>query len=189
MATRRPVVRGQMLNGLSVECGGESRRYHTRAHRNWQVIAYLMLNRGRAVPRDELIRLSPESVYSTDASRMLRNRLFRIKHYLEPLSARAGAALILVDKNTCRWNPDVKLKLDTDAFRTDCNKLFSKQAAGFDQNDRDTAGLLMTQYGTGFLCMFDASKMCEHPEAFEELYLRLRPLAEAEVADSDEPGQ
>lgn len=142
MESNKPEVRVRMLDGLVIECDGARRAYHSKAHQNWQVIAYLILNRGRAVPREELMALSPASAYSTDAPRMLRNRIFRIRHYLEPLSQAAGSDLILSGKTGIQWNPAVKLALDTDQFVADCN-IVSKAS-------------LAEQYGRGFLPMFPA---------------------------------
>ena len=71
----------RMLDGFSIKSRSCSRAYHIRAHKNWLLIAYLFLNRDRAVPRSELIALFQDSASSTDPSRMLRNRLFRIRKY------------------------------------------------------------------------------------------------------------
>ena len=79
-------VQVRMLGGFSITCGTLKREYHMKARKNWLLIAYLLLNRDRMVSRKELVDLFQDSAYSTDANRMLRNRLMRIRKYLAPLS-------------------------------------------------------------------------------------------------------
>lgn len=141
-------VQVRMLGGFSITCGTLKREYHMKARKNWLLIAYLLLNRDRMVSRKELVGLFQDSAYSTDANRMLRNRLMRIRKCLAPLSEEVGEDLILIQYNGCRWNPNIMVSFDTDQFQ----RLCSKARAG--NSDTQLRLDIQQAYGAGFLPMF-----------------------------------
>ena len=137
----------RMLDGFSIKSRSCSRAYHIRAHKNWLLIAYLFLNRDRAVPRSELIALFQDSASSTDPSRMLRNRLFRIRKYLCNLSESVGEDIIIVTNDAARWNPNIMVSTDVDDLKALCIKASREPTP-------ELKSRIKSLYGKGFLPMF-----------------------------------
>lgn len=137
----------RMLGDFSIKSDSCCRAYHIRAHKNWLLIAYLFLNRDRAVPRSELIALFQDSASSTDPSRMLRNRLFRIRKYLRNLSDSVGDDIIIVTNDSARWNPNIMVHTDVDDLRVLCVQASREKTP-------ELKSQIKSLYGTGFLPMF-----------------------------------
>lgn len=157
-----------MLGQFTIETKNQFRSYHSRAYKNWLLIAYLILNNDRVVPRKELIALFKESSHSTDANRMLRNRLFRIKNNLQDLSDELGQDLLLIYHDGCQWNPNIYVEFDTDIFLGLCQKaILAEGEAKFELKSKASE-----LYSSGFLPMFREPWLKQSQQKYEA-YLRL----------------
>lgn len=91
-----------------------------RSRRLWILVAYLILNRERGVPAQELIDwLWPESEGITPMS-TLQNNISRTRNALEELGLEDGKRLIYNNSGTYFWAPDRKTILDCEVFETLC---------------------------------------------------------------------
>ncbi|MDQ2992119.1 MAG: AAA family ATPase, partial [Candidatus Eremiobacteraeota bacterium] len=96
------------------------------------LLGYLLLNAGRAVPRDRLAyALWPDETES-DARSNLRRHLYRLVRALPPASP--GGPWILTDAKTVRWNTDSSFACDVVSF----------EALSADPSTREAAAALYT---------------------------------------------
>ena len=91
-----------------------------RSRRLWILVVYLILNRERGVPAQELIDwLWPESEGISPMS-TLQNNISRARNALEELGLEDGKRLIYNNSGTYFWAPDRKTILDCEIFETLC---------------------------------------------------------------------
>lgn len=89
-----------------------------RSRRLWILVVYLILNRERGVPAQELIDwLWPEATGINPVS-TLQNNISRARNALEELGLRDGKKLICNRSGTYYWAPNTETVLDCEQFRT-----------------------------------------------------------------------
>ena len=87
-----------------------------RSRRLWILVAYLIMNRERGVPAQELIDwLWPEAVGINPVS-TLQNNISRARNALEELGLEDGKRLIANTSGTYFWAPDRETELDCERF-------------------------------------------------------------------------
>ena len=91
----------------------------------WLMLAYLLCNRDRMVPREELLRLLGDSGRGADPGGALRVTRLRVRRALEPIGAAVGKELILGKSGAWQWNPEVPVEMDTERFEA-----LARQATG-----------------------------------------------------------
>lgn len=112
----------QLLGGFSLRCSsGVISDEENRAKKIWLLLAYLLWNRERIVPAEELYTLLWDTSSSaSQPSGALKTTLHRARSFLDPLWPGAGHALILFREGGYRWNPDVPLSVDAERFLRLC---------------------------------------------------------------------
>lgn len=93
-----------------------------RAKKIWLLLAYMIYNRTRPIPLDEMAALLWEGEGSSNPSNALKTMLHRVRTTLEPLGEEAGRQLILRRESSYAWNPDVPLRLDVEDFERLCRE-------------------------------------------------------------------
>jgi len=92
-----------------------------RSQKLWNVLAYLIVHRERAVPQSEFIGVFWPEDDSTNPANALKTLLYRIRIMLEPLF---GAELrpILSRRGAYVWNGTVACDVDADRFEALCRQ-------------------------------------------------------------------
>ena len=88
-----------------------------RSKKLWKLLEYIVQNRGRQIPQEELLRLlwSEESMGDNPMS-SLKTLLHRVRNTLGQLNVEESRHFILQHAGTYFWNPRVPVKVDTDDF-------------------------------------------------------------------------
>lgn len=88
-----------------------------RSRKVWLLLAYIIYNRNRPIPPDELIELlwSGEEG-STNPGNALKTMFHRLRTMLGDLDGKGGQSLILRREGTYAWNTDIPMELDIDRF-------------------------------------------------------------------------
>jgi len=92
-----------------------------RASKIWLLIAYLICNRGRNIPPEELIERLWGSESNSNPGGVLKTTLWRARSLLDELWPNAGHDLILNKNNGYEWNTDFAAEVDASAFDTYCH--------------------------------------------------------------------
>ena len=119
---RLPVpVYATMLGDFTINRGEDSvSNSNSRSRKVWLLLAYLLCNRKREIPREELARLLGESENNSGSGSALRMTRLRARRVLEPLTQGRGDELMLGKDGSIAWNPDVPTELDTEQFESLC---------------------------------------------------------------------
>ncbi len=117
-------VQVKTLGGFSLEIGdcviSDSLN---RSRKMWNLLSYLVMFRGRAIPQAELINVLWPDEDSENPISALKTLLSRIRSMLSPLTGEA-TQLILSRQGAYAWNPALECQVDADTFEMLC-----KQAA------------------------------------------------------------
>lgn len=104
-----------MLGGFSVHLGNKSiSDADNRARKIWPLLAYLVLNRHRPVPQDELIDLLWPNSANPDS--VVKTTLHRLRTMLNALGDQLGYKLIICEGGAYSWNRQFTAKLDIEEF-------------------------------------------------------------------------
>ncbi|MBE5971809.1 MAG: hypothetical protein E7246_04695 [Lachnoclostridium sp.] len=108
----------RMFGELSLHMGDIHISDHNSRSRNvWLLIAYLLVNRGKAVSRSELVRVLWEGeVTSNNPEAALKIVLHRARTTLNRLWPSAGHQLIQYKNGGYSWNVEIPMVLDVDEF-------------------------------------------------------------------------
>lgn len=113
----------KMFGDFTFSCGEVSvSNAKSRSFKVWLLLAYLLCNRKRAVPREELIRLLGERENNAGGGSALRMVRLRARRLLEPLQDMTGAELVLVREGSIIWNPDVPTEVDAEQLEALCRR-------------------------------------------------------------------
>ncbi len=105
-----------MLGGFRLSrCGQVLAEDSNRAQKTWNVLAYLIINRGRSIPQMELIETFWPEEESANPTSALKTLFFRLRALLEPLFP-DGVQPILSQRGAYAWNKDVACEVDVDHF-------------------------------------------------------------------------
>lgn len=88
-----------------------------RSKRLWTLVAYLILNRERGVPAEELIELFWHDNGGANPMSTLQNNISRTRNALEDLGMLGGKRLIHNNCGTYYWAPDRKTVVDIEEFQ------------------------------------------------------------------------
>lgn len=95
-----------------------------RSKKPWNLLEYLVANRGHAIPQDELTDLLWDPDESDNPSGALKVLLHRVRKSLETIMPDSGEELIILKRGEYSWNREVVTNVDVDVFEQLC-----KQAA------------------------------------------------------------
>ena len=87
-----------------------------RSKRVWLLLAYLLYNRHRIVPQNELIDLlwNSSERESTNAAGALKTTMHRVRNTLDLLCPDFGHSMIVNSKGGYGWNPEITVELDVE---------------------------------------------------------------------------
>ena len=92
-----------------------------RSRKIWLLLAYIIYNRSRPIPPDELIDLlwsNEES--SSNPGNALKTMFHRLRNMLNELDPNGGRDLILRREGTYAWNTALPMELDVERFDALC---------------------------------------------------------------------
>lgn len=111
----------QMLGECSITLGDIQIDDGTkRSSKVWLLLAYLICNRDRIVPQEELIERLWGSEKNDNPGGALKTTLWRTRLLLEPFGPSAGHELIIRRGSGYGWNPDVPTEVDAEQFEKLC---------------------------------------------------------------------
>ena len=116
MLTKTVSVR--MFGNFTIESDGRSiDDSSNRSRKVWLLLAYLVYNRDRAVPQEELIDLLwGENDRDSDPRGALKAIFYRVRTSLDLLGNSAGHELIINKAGAYAWNSNYTVVCDTDEF-------------------------------------------------------------------------
>lgn len=104
-----------MFGGFAVKLGNATiSDGDNRARKIWPLLAYLVLNRQRPVPQQELIDLLWADSANPDS--VIKTTLHRLRTMLNALGDQMGYKLIISESGNYAWNKQFSVKLDIDDF-------------------------------------------------------------------------
>lgn len=107
----------QMLGGFSISREGAGLSIGGRPQKLCLLLSYLILERPRPVPWEELARLIwRDKPVDTASLNALKAILHRARSWLDQLGEGMGRTLILSRQGCCQWNPEQPVTLDTEEF-------------------------------------------------------------------------
>ena len=117
------VVYVRMFGDFSITCGDECiSNQKSRSLKVWLFLAYLLCNRKRKIPREELSRLLGDTEKNSGTGSALRMTRMRARRLLEPILPAVGQELMLGKDGSVTWNPEVPTELDTELFEELCRR-------------------------------------------------------------------
>ena len=116
------ILKIRTLGEFSLSMGDITiRERNARSNKVWALMAYLLQYRGTAFSSQRLIETFwGDGSDSVNPENALRITLHRMRALLDQLWPGAGRELILSQKGSCRWNPEVPLSLDWAEFEDLC---------------------------------------------------------------------
>ena len=172
----------RMLGEFSVEQGDRS--IHTaggRSNKVWLLMAYLICNRERQLPRENLLKLIGREESDADHAHVLRTCVWKARTLLSSLFPGEDVNCILSRDGAYSWNPEVPVELDTERFESLCRDAFAEQ-------DHDRRQMLLRQAAEighkEFLAGFSSPWVGPLAMYYHDMYLNvaleLLPLLEAD---------
>lgn len=132
MAVSNDVLKVHMLGPVSLSMQGRSvDDSHDRSRKVWLLLTYLIYNRRRPVPQEELINLlrCQEGANPIGA---LKTMMHRTRNVLEELYQGAGHELIVYKNGCYRWSETHAVQVDVDEFEALCQR-----AAALEDEDEE----------------------------------------------------
>lgn len=111
------VLKVRMLGEFSISCGDiHVDESVTRSRKVWLLLAYLLHNRERVIPAEELIGILWNENRKDTAGGALKTTSWRTRKILADLESVMGHELIITGEGGYRWNPAVATEVDADEF-------------------------------------------------------------------------
>lgn len=118
---KQPELYIRMLGAFTLNAGDVSiDDSANRSRKMWNLLAYLIVKRGKAVSQQELIDALWPDEESQNPLNALKTLLYRIRMLLSPLQDALGEELILSQRGAYSWNASVPCKVDMEDFETFC---------------------------------------------------------------------
>ena len=152
----------QMLGECALTLGGIRITDSTkRTSKVWLLLAYLICNRDRYIPQDELNAKLWGGEGEAVGSGVLKTTLWRVRQLLQPLSDVLGEEVIVRQGGAYGWNPGVALRVDAEEMERLCD------AAGADASSEiDLLRQAVELYSGDFLEKFSAEAWVEPISAY-----------------------
>lgn len=88
-----------------------------RSKKLWKLLEYIVQNRGRQIPQEELLHLLwSETSMGDNPMSSLKTLLHRVRNTLDQLNFEESRHMILQHAGTYFWNPRLQVQIDTDEF-------------------------------------------------------------------------
>ncbi len=92
-----------------------------RSKRVWLLLAYIIYNRRRTVPQNELIELLwSDDADSANPAGALKTTMHRVRATLDMLAPEAGHDMIVYKNGGYSWNPEIEISIDAEEFEALC---------------------------------------------------------------------
>lgn len=162
------LIQVQTFGGLRVTCGGiVVGKGISRSHKVRNLLAYLLCNRSRMIPVEELIRVLGNDRKDGAPVHALRTMLYRIRQVFKPMESQTGLPFIVSKNGTYGWNPEAEAEVDAARFET-------MYQAGLPEGDGrgEYCRQLLALYQGDFLSDLAGEQWVEPlAEYYRELYL------------------
>jgi len=124
------VLQVRMLGKFSLTYGDKQISCdNNRSRQIWNILAYLIYNRGKVVSSDDLMALMWNSEKSDNPPGALRTAMHRVRSLLESLMPEFGRKLLLYKSGGYMWDPEIEVFLDIEEFEKQIALLKSEEAA------------------------------------------------------------
>jgi len=111
----------KMLGAFSIQRNGQCVDDRTnRMRKIWLLIAYMLYNRGKYLPRENFLSLLGKNDEDSDPNGSLKALFFRARGLLDNVEEDLGHRLIIRKDGSYAWNTEVPLWLDVDEFEKLC---------------------------------------------------------------------
>ena len=120
---------------------------NNRSKQIWNILAYLIYNKGKIVSSDDLMSLMWSSEKSDNPPGAMRTAMHRVRSLLESLVPDFGRKLLIYKSGGYMWNPEVEMFLDVDEFEKHISSITAEEAA----DDIDTYIAALNLYDGDFL--------------------------------------
>lgn len=90
----------------------------------WTVLTYLVINRDRPIPQDELVSILYPGDESYNPGNALKTLIHRIRRSLDSLEYNDSRKLIINVRGAYKWNTDIPCDIDLESFENLCNMAF-----------------------------------------------------------------
>ena len=165
----KTVLKVRMMGEFSMSLGDiKVNDSASRSRKVWILLAYLICNRDRIVPQEELISQMWEIEKNENPGGALKTTLWRARQILEPFGPSAGHDFIIRKDGGYSWNPEISTEVDAEEFETLCRNTF-----GAEEEFREN-GLLaaLALYHGEFLGKFSSEPWAEPIAAYyQNLYV------------------
>lgn len=119
-STGQNIARITMLGNLTITVdNGVLTDDINRSQKLWNVLAYLIIHRDRAVPQAEFVEQFWPDDHSSNPISALKTLLYRVRAMLEPCFG-DDAEPILSQRGSYSWNKSITCELDIDEFEALC---------------------------------------------------------------------
>ena len=142
----------RMLGEFSLQFGeNKISNNSNRSKKVWLLLAYLICQKGRIVPRQELIHLLWGDESSSNPENTLKITFHRTRTMLDQLWPSAGHDLILRQEGGYTWNGDFPQEIDIETFEKLC-----QMSASEEEEQINSALSALELYQGDFLMKFSA---------------------------------
>lgn len=91
-----------------------------RSKKPWNLLEYLVANRGRSITQDELMDLLWDENESDNPSGALKVLLHRVRKSVETIMPDNGEDLVILKRGEYCWNPNITTRTDVEEFEELC---------------------------------------------------------------------
>lgn len=173
-----------LLDKCSVTYGEERVEDNARrVSKVWLLLAYLVCNRNRSVPQDELIQQLWEAEGTGNPAGTLKTTLWRARQLLEILDPEHGHEVILYEGGGYRWNSNVPVETDFEMFEALCRKA---EGLEDEQEKLETMRRALALYRTDFLERYAAEMWVNPLSAYYSNLYTQTALKQLELLQSSE---
>lgn len=110
-------VQIRMLGGFELSVDGSSISDSVgRTHQLWNLLEYLIVNRGKTVSQEELIEVLWPDEESDNPANALKNLIYRVRTAFASAGIPRARDLILYRRGCYCWNTDIPCEVDADRF-------------------------------------------------------------------------
>lgn len=115
---KRPAIEITMFGTFSIRAGKKVLSDSDgRSKMLWNLLGYLIANRWRDIPQEQLIEnLWEEADMGADPQNSLKNLVYRLRNLLRPLGEDTQHPFIVLKRNSYAWNNALDCRIDTEEF-------------------------------------------------------------------------
>jgi len=136
-----------------------------------ELLAYLLLQRGRAHPRERLGSLLWENVSTARSKAYLRKALWQLQNALQPFTGDKGTELIQVEGDWVRLDPTAEVWLDVEVFESAFRAVRDRPAAVLTADEAASLEAAVDLYTSDLLENWYVDWCLVARERLQDLYL------------------